>query len=131
MENKSFERVEYDYFTNSPSYVRMILEMLPECVMPTSEKVSIKNMYNSYLNSYDESEIKEIATVSLMFREKINNISLAQLITFAQRAYELYFEEMLVPGANRGIIFDKLNDSMKLFVDYSTYTNDEPRVGSR
>ena len=131
MENKSFERVEYDYFTNSPSYVRMILEMLPECVMPTSEKVYIKNMYNSYLNSYDESEIKEIATVSLMFREKINNISLAQLITFAQRAYELYFEEMLVPGANRGIIFDKLNDSMKLFVDYSTYTNDEPRVGSR
>ena len=131
MENKNFERVEYDYFTNSPSYVRMILEMLPECVMPTSEKVSIKNMYNSYLNSYDESEIKEIATVSLMFREKINNISLAQLITFAQRAYELYFEEMLVPGANRGIIFDKLNDSMKLFVDYSTYTNDEPRVGSR
>ena len=121
MENNNFEKVEFDYFSNSPSYLRMILEMLPECMVSTQKKHMIRTIYNNILNRSNENDIKEIAVISILFRDKLSTTSLDDIVRFVKYIYELYIEKMLSDVTNRGSIFDTLNDCMKLYVGYLSF----------
>lgn len=124
MENNNFEKVEFDYFSNSPSYLRMILEMLPECMVSTQKKHMIRTIYNNILNRSNENDIKEIAVISILFRDKLSTTSLDDIVRFVKYIYELYIEKMLSDVTNRGSIFDTLNDCMKLYVGYLSRINE-------
>ncbi len=71
MENNGFNTMQYDYYSNTQSYIKMILDILPESMISIEKKQVIKELYNFYLNRFSEEKIKEILAISSMFREKI------------------------------------------------------------
>ena len=130
MENKNIENVEYDYFSNSPSYVRTILDMLPENIVPTSKKRIIRDIYNRFLNISSENEIREITAISILFDKKIKNTRFDELLRLIKFTYEIYIERMLNKSCDCGMLFDQLKDSMRSYVDYQSYVNELEGVSS-
>ncbi len=120
MENKDFNSVSYDYFSNTSSYVKTILDMLPESKVSMEKKIIIKELYNYFLNQFDEEKIKEIATISSMFREKIALSSLEATARHAEYMYVNFLDKIIFDSINRERIFDIMNESMKVYVEYFT-----------
>ena len=78
--NKEFNSISYDYYSNTASYVRMILEMLPEGKVSPKKKIIIKELYNFFLNHFDADKISEIASITAMFREKISVSDMTNIV---------------------------------------------------
>ena len=118
MENKKFENISFDYYANTPSYVKMIVDMLPESVASNEKKSIIIMLYNFYLNHIDKDKVKEIIMISGLFREKI---SLSDLNTIARQVefiYSNFLERIIFNSINRDKIFETMNECVKVFVDY-------------
>lgn len=118
MENNNISHINYDYYSNTSSYIKMILDMLPESRVSQEKKQVIKELYNYFLNRFDDEKIKEIAKVSALFREKISVSSLEEIVKFVDFVCENYLNKIVFDSVNREVIFDVMNDSVKVYVDY-------------
>ena len=116
MGKKNIENIEFDYYSKTPSYVRIIMDMFPESVVTPQKKMYMRSFYNSILNNSNANEIGEIITTSSMFIEKLRSTNLDEVYKFVEDVYELYIEKMMSDIANRGIIFDRLHDCICDFV---------------
>ena len=128
MENTMFNKIQYDYYSNTSSYVKMILDMLPESMASIQKKLVIKELYNYFLNHFDEEKIREISTISKLFREKISVSSLEDTANFVNFVCKNYLDKIVFDSANREIIFNIFNDSMKVYVGYFTEYNNKKEV---
>ena len=50
MEKEILERVTYDYYLKAPSYLRYIMDMLPEKLISDEKKYIISRIYNNFTN---------------------------------------------------------------------------------
>ena len=123
MGNKEFEKISYDYFSNTSSYVKMVLDMLPDNEVSIEKKQIIKELYNYFLNQFDENKIKEISLVSSMFREKMESSSLEDAKRYAKVIYTYFLDKIIFDSINRKQIFNIMNDSMKVYVGYFSHEN--------
>ena len=123
MGNKEFENISYDYFSNTSSYVKMVLDMLPDNEVSIEKKQIIKELYNYFLNQFDENKIKEISLVSSMFREKMESSSLEDAKRYAKVIYTYFLDKIIFDSINRKQIFNIMNDSMKVYVGYFSHEN--------
>ena len=130
MKNNVINNMSYDYYSNTPSYVKMILETLPESMVSPKKKQVVQELYNYFLNRYDNEKIKEITKISSLFREKISLSSLEETINFMKIIYNNYIDRIVFDSANRETVFNILNDNMKVYVGYfSAYKRDNISEG--
>ena len=123
MENNEFERISFDYYTNTSSYVKMIVDMMPVSRVSNEKKAIIKELYNYYLNHANEELVKEIIMVSGLFREKV---ALSDLNTIAKQVEYIYLnflDRIVFDSINRNKMFEIMNECIKVFVGYYDLSN--------
>ncbi len=123
MINTNFDSIRYNYYANSSSYVKMILDMLPESKVSAEKKQIIKELYNYFMSNFTEDKIKEIATVSAMFREKVAVSSLDSITKNAEYIYVNFLDKIIFDSINRNKYFDIMNECMKVYVGYYSEYN--------
>ena len=87
MDNNNFDKVMYDYYSNTSSYVKLIMDMMPESRASKEKKYVVKELYNYFLNRMDEEKIKEISIISNLFREQISISSLEDIAKIVDFIY--------------------------------------------
>ena len=123
MINNDFDSIRYDYYKNTSSYVKMILDMLPESKVSFEKKQIIKELYNYFMNSFTEEKIKEISTISALFREKVAVSSLESVARNAEYIYVNFLDKIIFDSINRNRFFDIMNECMKVYVGYYSEYN--------
>ena len=118
MESMELDNLYYDYFSNTTSYVKTILDMLPESKVSMAKKSIIKELYNYFLNNYSEEKIKEIASISVLYIEKMAVSSPEEIAMNAEYIYNNFLEKIIFDSRNRDKIFNIMNESMKVYVEY-------------
>ena len=118
MENMELNDLYYDYFSNTTSYVKTILDMLSEDKVSLKKRLIIKELYNYFLNKYSEEKIKEIASISALYQEKIALSNPTEIAMNAEYIYTNFLEKIIFDSRNREKIFDIMNESMKVYVEY-------------
>ena len=122
---KNNENNIFDYYNNWPSYVKIILDMIPDGIISIGTKSKFRNMYNQVLANSSADEISDIITSSALFGAKISRYNDIDAFNTLEHIYNIYMVRIL----NDLSAFDKLNDYIKSFVnDYVEELNVE-KVG--
>ncbi len=106
MENMEFDKISFDYYNNTPSYIKMIVDMLPESRLSNEKKVIIKDLYNYLLATSNDAKINEIIKVSRLFREKIALSDLNSIAKQVDYIYATFFNKLIFDSINRKKVFD-------------------------
>ena len=123
MEKKDFDSISYDYYSNTSSYVKLILDMLPESKFSMQKKQAFKELYNYFLNHYDDEKINEISVISSMFREKLSILSLDTIARDVEYICVTFLDKIIFDSTNRDKIFNIMNETMKVYVGYYSIEN--------
>ena len=124
MENKDFNKISFDYYTQAPSYVKLIVDMLPESKASNEKKSVIQELYNYYLNHITENEVKEIIMISGLFREKIAVSDLNSIARQVEYIYSNFLDRIVFDSINRKKIFEVMNECIKVFSNYYDLYNE-------
>ena len=121
MEEKKFESVKYDYYTNTSSYIKMILEELPESSFSYEKKQIVKDIFNHFMNEYNKTLAPEMNSVTGLYREVVDNNS-KEVVANNVEFFRLRFLEPLIfaPIFNRLRIFIAMHEFIKVSVGYYT-----------
>ena len=126
MENNGFERVLFDYYDMTPSYVKMVVDMIPESKISNDKKYIIKEIYNFYLNNVaSEEKINEVIEVSKMFRERLITTDMQTIALQVNYIYEFFLNKLIFDSFNRDVTLDTMNDNIKLFSGYYEKNNNK------
>lgn len=124
MENKDFNNISFNYYLNTSSYVKTILDILPEKKVSNRKKALIMEIYNYLLNNLSEEELNTIVTVSERFNERLVNSSNNEIMMQVNYIYENFLEKMLFDSYNRKRYFDIMNECIKVYTGYyQEYSN--------
>ena len=115
---KELGRVTFDYYENSPSYVKMVNDMLPENKISNEKKLIIKKVYNEYLNNLGEDKITDFIEVSRLFMEKLSITDVNSIALQLDYINNNFLNRIIFDTFNRELVFDIMNECMKLFVGY-------------
>ena len=115
---REIESLSFDYYEKSPSYVKMVSDMLPENKISNEKKLIIKKIYNDYLNNLDEEKITEFIDVSRLFIEKLSMTDTNSIALQVDYINSNFFNRIIFDTFNRELVFDIMNECMKLFVGY-------------
>ena len=116
MENMEFDKISFDYYNNAPSYIKMIVDMLPESKLSNEKKVIIRDLYNYYLATSNDAKINEIIKVSRLFREKIALSDLNSIAKQVDYIYATFFNKIIFDSINRqAVSIDKKGLFIKSF----------------
>ena len=124
MKNKDFNNISFNYYLNTSSYVKTILDILPEKKVSNRKKALIMEIYNYLLNNLSEEELNTIVTVSERFNERLVNSSNNEIMMQVNYIYENFLEKMLFDSYNRKRYFDIMNECIKVYTGYyQEYSN--------
>jgi len=118
--NSIYNNEYFDYYNNTSSYVKIILDLIPSELISTEKKDIIKEIYNYILNNLNDLKKAEVICVSSMFREKIGNVNEEEIMKQAAFMYNNFIVKMLYDSINRDRIFDIMNECVKLYSGYYT-----------
>lgn len=124
MDNKDIEKVLFNYFLNTTSYVKTVLDFLSEEEVSKEKKAYIVEMFNYIFNSLNKEELMDVVKISNLFQEKLSLMSHNEAKIEALYIYKNFFEKMLFDSYNRGIYFSILNECIKVSVGYYQVLND-------
>ena len=54
------KKIESDYYTNTKSYIKTIIDLLPNGVITEEEKDAVKMLYNYFMHKADDNKRNEI-----------------------------------------------------------------------
>ena len=106
MLNQEFNKISFDYYNNAPSYIKMIVDMLPESRLSNQKKIIIRDLYNYYLTTSNKAKINEIIKISRLFREKIALSDLNSVAKQVDYICATFFNKIIFDSINRQTIFD-------------------------
>ena len=115
--NADFSNMHYDYYNNTPSYVKEIIDLLSEEVSDT-EKMIIPAIYNYILNNVQIEKKREVITVSRMFADKMEFTSCEEIADQARYIYRNFLKKMVFDMTNRERFFVIMNECIKVYVEY-------------
>ena len=118
MKNRNFDSISYDYYSNTTSYVKIILEMLPDKKVSQMKKQIVKELYNFFLNHFSDDKIREISKVSSMFRDKISVSNPQETAILVNYIYDNFLDKIIFDSINRSRFFDVMNESLKIYTGY-------------
>ncbi len=117
MTNVDFDNVYFDYYNNTPSYVREILNLLGDEVSDL-DKLVIPAIYNFILNTYPIERKREVLYVSGMFLEKMELVPREEIVEQARYIYRTILKKMVFDMTNRERFFKIMNENVKIYVEY-------------
>lgn len=118
MENNSFDKIYFDYYTNTESYVKAILDFVPNDNKTILNKNIIKTLYNYFLNTASDDKRLEISYISSLFYDQMNALSKEEISKQADYIYNNFLKKMIYDSINRQKLFDIMNECVKVFVGY-------------
>ncbi len=138
MAEKYYDIPYYDYYNGVPSYVKQIINVLPEGVVSNDVKEIIISIYNYMLNSASVAKKQEVVYVSSKFVEKMGLVPEEEILYQAGYIYNTFLKSMVHQMINRERIFNAMNECVKIYVGYysekemliSTPTGIKREVGS-
>lgn len=124
MEINNFDDISFNYYLNTTSYVKTILDILPEKKVSKEKKALIMEIYNYILSNLSENELSNIVIVSEKFNEKLTYCSNQEIMLQVEYLYKNFLEKMLFDSCNRKIYFDIMNECVKVYTGYyQEYSN--------
>ena len=118
MDKEKLEDTLYDYYKETPSYVKTVIDKIPEGSI-SMEKISIiKYLYNKYLSELDAKKIEEIIETSRLFSAKLDNISPKSVSLQVEYIYRTFLDALVFNPYNRGLTFQVMNECVKVFSGY-------------
>ena len=123
MEIKKLENISFDYYSNSPSYIKMIVDMIPNSRASNEKKYVIRELYNYYMNHSTEQKINEMLMVSSLFREKVAISDLSIIARQVEYIYTNFLDRIIFDSINRDKMFEIMNECIKVFVGYYDLDN--------
>ena len=127
METKEIGKVMFDYYEEMPSYVKTIVDALPDNKASIEKKEIIKILYNLYMNKASNEKVEEIVEVSKMFRNKLNTMDLNTITLQVDYMYKVFLNKFIFDTFNRDIVFDAMTDNAKFFSGYYEKNNNKIR----
>ena len=118
MKNKNINDLLFDYFSNTKTYVRTILDILPEEEVPSRKKAIIIELFNCMLYTLSQEELKEIVNISRLYNEQIALKSSNEVLVQARFIYKNFLDKMLFDSSNRRLYFGIMNECIKVSADY-------------
>ena len=115
---KSFNDISFNYYLNTATYVKTILDILPESEVSNKKKAVIMELFNLILNSQDKSKIDEVLQLSRKFDENLALSSNNEIMLQANYIYSNFLEKMLFDSFNREIYFQIMNECVKVYCGY-------------
>ena len=117
MTNVDFDNVYFDYYNNTPSYVREMLNLLGDEVSDL-DKLVVPAIYNFILNTYPIERKREVLYVSGMFIEKMELVPREEIVEQARYIYRTILKKMVFDMTNRERFFKIMNENVKIYVEY-------------
>ncbi len=118
MENTSFEKLYYDYYANTSSYVKKIVDLIPNDREYEDKKSAIQVIYNYLLNTAHQPERENISRLSYLFNEKMEYLPQEEVLKRTKYYFDTFFNSMIHDSINREKIFNILNDCIEVYVRY-------------
>ena len=118
MTREEMEKESFDYYRKAPSYLKIIVDMLPESMISEEKKYIVGEIYNFYLNHASEDKIKDMITVSGMFKEKLFITDHMSILKQVEYIYTNFINRIIFDSINRDKLFDIMNENVKVFVGY-------------
>ena len=131
MESRDFNKISYDYYTKTSSYVKMIMDMLPENRVDNIKKSIIQELYNFILAHSNDEKINDVIQVSSLYREKLSLTDINTIARYAEYIYTNFLEKMIFDSINRNRIFDIMNECMKVYVGYYNEYTEVSNIGMK
>ena len=125
MNNQSMNDISFNYFLNTTSYVKAVLNILPDEEVSVQKKALIMELFNYILSTLDKSEIIEIVRISRIFNEQLVLESSKDALIQAKYIYKNFLEKMLFDSFNREIYFDIMNRCIKVYIGYYKELNND------
>ena len=117
MESMEFKKISFDYYNDAPSYIKLIIDMIPEKMMSNEKKMIIRDLYNFYMNQYSPEKIEQIVQISKLFRDKMELAvfgDMQSLAVFVESVKLVYFDRLIINASSRSEIFDELFNHIKV-----------------
>ena len=124
MNNNTFENISFNFYSNTTSYVKTILDVLPETQTSKEKKAIIAEIYNYLLNGLNRDKLNEVVKVSEMFNERLVIAPKEEIMMQVQYIYKNFLEKMIFDSYNREIYFSIMNECVKAYVGYYQTYND-------
>ena len=88
------ENLRFNYYLNTVSYVKTIMDALPEGVASKGEKSAVIDIFNAYYVCLDEAQRKVFADISNSFNNKVSgsNISLLAEYMYCNFIYSIIYD---------------------------------------
>ena len=118
MQNNNFRNISFNYYLNTSSYVKTILDILPEEKVSKKKKAIIIELFNYMFNDLNEDELKNIAKISDMFNEKLTVSSNKEIMLQVEYIYHNFLEKMMFDSQNRRLYLDIMNECVKVYAGY-------------
>ena len=118
MNSEVMGKVSFDYYRKAPSYLKIIIDMLPESMISEEKKYIVSEIYNFYLNHATEDKIKDMITISGMFKEKLFLTDHTNILKQVEYIYTNFINRIIFDSINRAKLFDIMNENIKVFVGY-------------
>lgn len=116
MEIKTFESIEKDYYLNSPSFVKTIVDSLPEGMISEEKKQIVKMLYNYYMNRFDKEKVDEVINASVKYEDKAIASDYETLSRYTNYMYEFFIDSFVKDSYHRVEIFDVMLKNISLYV---------------
>lgn len=133
-------KMEFDYYNSTFSYMKVIMEELDRYNI---EKLIIEEVFNTFLNRKDASEIEEIVIYSSLFENKINKLDENSRKNLLNDLYNNYIKNIILNFSNNDVdavivFFDELQGKIKsisgyygLFGDNGYFNHMEEKLSNR
>lgn len=108
----------FDYYNNTRSYFKTIIDMVPSDALSNEKKDILALIYNYILNNFNSIKKTEISYVTAMFMEKVSTSSIEEINKQVDYIFNNFIIKILYDGVNREKIFDIMNECVKLYVGY-------------
>ena len=109
MEREENKKIMFDYYTKAPSYIKMIVDMIPENGISSEKKYYISSIYNEYLNCLPGEKVREIIKVSCIFGERLDIINPSEVAKLVDFICSFYLNRIIFETVSRDKIFNSIN----------------------
>ena len=112
MQSNTVENLLLDY-KDTASYVELILNILPEEVVPYSKKIIVMQILEGILTTLTEEEVAELKRVSAVFSESLSLMTDNEKLLRAKYLYDVFLEKMIFNSSYRKIYLRILHECIK------------------
>ena len=124
MNTRNIDNMFYDYYSNTETYLKTILNILTEEQVSSDKRRVLIKQFNYEMGMLNEDELESIILASRLFSEKLALFPKEYAIYQALEIYNTFLQNMLFDSAHLKKYFDVMNECIKVKADYYRKTRE-------